>query len=215
MSFGKIIKNGILTENPTFRLVLGMCPTLAISTATVNGIGMGLAATAVLIGSNVLISMLRNVIPSEVRIPAYVVVIAAFVTIVDKLMAAYTPGLHTVLGIYIPLIVVNCIILARAEAFASKQTVGKAFADGLGMGLGFTVALTCIGAIREFLGTGNLMVAKDFGFNGFASWLSANAANALKEVSALIMILPPGAFITLGLVLGFINWLSNRKEAKQ
>lgn len=215
MSFFKIFKNGLLNENPTFRLVLGMCPTLAISTAMVNGIGMGLAATAVLIGSNVLISMLRNVIPSEVRIPAYVVVIAAFVTIVDKLMAAYTPGLHTVLGIYIPLIVVNCIILARAEAFASKQTVGKSFADGLGMGLGFTLALTCLGFIRELLGTGNLLVAKDFGFAGVASWLSANVASALKNASALIMILPPGAFITLGLVLGFINWLSNRKEAKQ
>jgi len=215
MSFGKIIKNGLVTENPIFRLVLGMCPTLAVSTAAINGIGMGLAATAVLIGSNVLISLLRNVIPSEVRIPAYVVVIASFVTIVDKLMAAYIPGLHSVLGIFIPLIVVNCIILARAEAFASKQTVGKAFADGLGMGLGFTLALTCIGAIRELLGTGNLMVAKDFGFDGFASWLSAGVANALKEVSTLIMILPPGAFITLGLVLGFINWLSNRKEAKQ
>lgn len=215
MSFYKIFKNGIISENPTFRLVLGMCPTLAISTAMFNGIGMGLAATAVLIGSNVLISMLRNVIPPEVRIPAYVIVIAAFVTIVDKLMAAYTPGLHAVLGIYIPLIVVNCIILARAEAFASKQTVWGSFADGLGMGLGFTVALACLGFIREILGSGNLLVAKDFGFDGFASWLPTQIATGLNNVKALIMILPPGAFITLGLVLGFINWLSNRKEAKQ
>jgi electron transport complex protein RnfE len=137
LSVIKIIKNGLFKENPTFRLVLGMCPTLAVSVAVVNGIGMGLAATAVLVGSNCLISLLRKVIPTEVRIPCYVVVIAAFVTIVDKLMAAYVPGLHGVLGIFIPLIVVNCIILARAEAFASKNSVGRSLADGLGMGLGF------------------------------------------------------------------------------
>ncbi|HEY8464422.1 MAG TPA: electron transport complex subunit E [Bacillota bacterium] len=207
MSFLKIVKNGIINENPTFRLVLGMCPTLALSVAVFNGIGMGLAATAVLIGSNVLISLLRKVIPEEVRIPCYVVVIAAFVTIVDKLMAAYLPGLHQVLGIYIPLIVVNCIILARAEAFASKQTVGKSFADGLGMGLGFTLALTALGTIRELLGTGTLLVAKDFGFAGFKIFA--------QEKAALIMALPPGAFITLGLVLGGLNWWNGRKEAKQ
>lgn len=205
MGFVKVFKNGIISENPTFRLVLGMCPTLAISTAVINGIGMGLAATAVLIGSNVLISLLRKIIPDEIRIPAFVVVIAAFVTIVDKIMAAYTPGLHSVLGIFIPLIVVNCIILARAEAFASKQGVWKSFADGLGMGLGFTLALTVLSAIREIFGTGAFLVTKDFGFAGIQMFA--------KESAALIMILPPGAFITLGLVLGFINWLSNRKEA--
>lgn len=215
MSFLKIFKNGIVDENPTFRLVLGMCPTLAVTTAMVNGIGMGLAATVVLVGSNMLVSLLRKVIPVEVRIPAFVVIIATFVTIIDKMMAAFVPGLHSVLGIFIPLIVVNCIILARAEAFASKNTVGKAIVDGLGMGLGFTVALTLIGAIREFFGTGNLLVANDFGFGGIAAWFSEGVASMLKEAAALIMILPPGAFITLGLLLGFINWLNNRKEAKQ
>lgn len=207
MSFFKVFKNGIFAENPTFRLVLGMCPTLALSVAVFNGLGMGLAATAVLIGSNMLVSMLRKVIPDEVRIPCYVVVIAAFVTVVDKLMAAYTPGLHQVLGIYIPLIVVNCIILARAEAFASKQTVGRSIADGLGMGLGFTLALCAIATVREILGSGVVLVAKDFGFEGFRLFAKENAAK--------IMALPPGAFITLGLMLGGLNWLNQRKEAKK
>lgn len=207
MNLWKDFKNGILNENPTFRLVLGMCPTLAISLAVVNGIGMGLAATAVLIGSNVIISLLRNVIPKEVRIPCFVVVIAAFVTIVDKLMAAFTPELHKVLGIFIPLIVVNCIILARAEAFASKRPVVNSLIDGLGMGLGFTLALTLIASIRELLGTGTLLVAKDFGFSGIHIFP--------KQFGALLMILPPGAFITLGLVLGGINWLVSRREAKR
>jgi electron transport complex protein RnfE len=206
MSFSKIIKNGIVDENPTFRLVLGMCPTLAVSVAVFNGIGMGLAATVVLIGSNVLVSLLRKVIPDEVRIPCYVIVIAAFVTIVDKLMAAYIPGLHEVLGIFIPLIVVNCIILGRAEAFASKQTVGRALADGLGMGLGFTLALSFLGVIRELFGAGTLLVAKDFGFAGFRIFA--------KEHAAKIMALPPGAFITLGLVLGGLNWFNQRKGGK-
>jgi electron transport complex protein RnfE len=207
LSVIKIIKNGLFKENPTFRLVLGMCPTLAVSVAVVNGIGMGLAATAVLVGSNCLISLLRKVIPTEVRIPCYVVVIAAFVTIVDKLMAAYVPGLHGVLGIFIPLIVVNCIILARAEAFASKNSVGRSLADGLGMGLGFTLALTGLSLIRELLGTGTIMVAKDFGFEGIKLFA--------KDQAALLMILPPGAFITLGLTLGLLNWLAQRKEAKK
>lgn len=206
MGFFKTLKNGIFNENPTFRLVLGMCPTLALSLAVVNGIGMGIAATFVLIGSNVLISALRKIIPDEVRIPVFIVVVAAFVTIVDKMMAAYVPGLHEVLGIYIPLIVVNCIILARAEAFASKNKVSASFADGLGMGLGFTLALMGISAVREILGTGTILVAKDYGFAGFQLFP--------KDYAALIMILPPGAFITLGLMLGFINWLGRRKEAK-
>ncbi len=207
MSFLKIFKNGIFNENPTFRLVLGMCPTLAVSVAVMNGIGMGLAATVVLVGSNILVSLLRNIIPSEVRIPCFIVIIASFVTIVDKLMAAYTPGLHSVLGIFIPLIVVNCIILARAEAFASKQNIWRSLADGVGMGLGFTLALTGLSVVREILGTGTLLVAKDFGFEGIKLFA--------KENAALIMILPPGAFITLGLMLGFINWLSRRKEANR
>jgi electron transport complex protein RnfE len=206
LSFWKIVKNGIFNENPTFRLVLGMCPTLALSVAVFNGIGMGLAATAVLIGSNVLVSLLRKIIPDEIRIPCYVVVIAAFVTVVDKLMAAYTPGLHEVLGIYIPLIVVNCIILARAEAFASKNSVGRSFADGLGMGLGFTLGLCTLGLIRELFGTGTILVARDFGFAGIKLFAKENAIR--------ILALPPGAFITLGLVLGSLNWWSQRKKAK-
>jgi len=207
MGFFKTLKNGIFNENPTFRLVLGMCPTLALSLAVVNGIGMGIAATFVLIGSNVLISALRKITPDEIRIPIFIVVIAAFVTVVDKMMAAYTPGLHEVLGIYIPLIVVNCIIFARAEAFAYKQKISDSLADGIGMGLGFTLSLTAISAVRELLGTGTFFAAKDYGFAGFHLFP--------KDQAALIMILPPGAFITLGLMLGFFNWLSRRKEAKK
>ncbi|HEY8345008.1 MAG TPA: electron transport complex subunit E [Bacillota bacterium] len=202
----KIFKNGVFNENPTFRLVLGMCPTLAVTSAVVNGLGMGLAATVVLVGSNFIISLLRNIIPKEVRIPCYIVVIATFVTIIDKVMAAYTPGLHEVLGIFIPLIVVNCIILARAEAFASKNSIGDSIMDGLGIGLGFTLALMLVGAVREILGTGTLFVAKDFGFSGIELFP--------KEKGALFMILAPGAFVTLGLLLGGINWLSRKKEAK-
>lgn len=207
MGFFKTLKNGIFNENPTFRLVLGMCPTLALSLAVVNGIGMGIAATFVLIGSNVLISALRKITPDEIRIPIFIVVIAAFVTVVDKMMAAYTPGLHEVLGIYIPLIVVNCIIFARAEAFAYKQKISDSLADGIGMGLGFTLSLIAISAVRELLGTGTFFAAKDYGFAGFHLFP--------KDQAALIMILPPGAFITLGLMLGFFNWLSRRKEAKK
>ncbi len=207
MSKWQIFKNGVFNENPIFRLVLGMCSTLAVSSAVVNGLGMGLATTAVLVGSNVIISLLRNVIPKEIRIPAYVVIIATFVTIVDKLMAANTPELHKVLGIFIPLIVVNCIILARAEAFASKNTVGRSAIDGLGMGIGFTLALTVLGAIRELLGTGTVLVAKDFGFSGFSIFP--------KENGILLMVLQPGAFITLGLVLAGINWWARKKEEKK
>ncbi len=207
MSKWQIFKNGVFNENPIFRLVLGMCSTLAVSSAVVNGLGMGLATTAVLVGSNVIISLLRNVIPKEIRIPAYVVIIATFVTIVDKLMAANMPELHKVLGIFIPLIVVNCIILARAEAFASKNTVGKSAIDGLGMGIGFTLALTVLGTIRELLGTGTVLVAEDFGFSGITVFP--------KENGILLMVLQPGAFITLGLVLAGINWWVRKKEERK
>lgn len=207
MNLWRDLRNGIFNENPVFRLVLGMCPTLAVSLAVINGIGMGLAATAVLISSNIIISILRNVIPKEVRIPCFIVVIAAFVTIVDKMMAAFTPDLHRVLGIFIPLIVVNCIILARAEAFASKRPIINSLMDGLGMGLGFTLALAILAAIRELIGTGTIFVARDFGFAGFKLFH--------EDFGAKLMILPPGAFITLGLVLGGINWLVSRREAKR
>ena len=210
MSIKNDLTNGIARENPIFRLVLGTCPTLATSLSVSNGIGMGLAATAVLIGSNAIISALRNVIPDKVRIPAYIVVIAAFVTIVDKVMAAFVPSLHSVLGIFIPLIVVNCIILARAESFASKNPVLNSMADGLGMGMGFTLSLVLMSTIREILGTGKFLVAKDFGFAGFTLFKEAYAAK--------IMISPPGGFITFGLLMALINFISNsitrRREAR-
>lgn len=184
------LKRGIFTENPTFRLVLGMCPTLAVTTLAINGIGMGLATTAVLIGSNMAISALKDVIPSQVRIPSYVVIIAAFVTVVEMLLEAFAYSLYEALGIFLPLIVVNCIILGRAEAYASKHSVGKSALDGLGVGLGFTLSLTVLGIIREFLGAGTV-----FGFQ----LLGDNAD------MATIFSLPPGAFITLGVMMALIN----------
>jgi electron transport complex protein RnfE len=203
----EIFKNGVFNENPTFRLLLGMCSTLAITTAVVNGIGMGLALTLVLVGSNVIIALLRNVIPKEIRIPAYVVVIATFTTIVDKTMAAATPDLHGVLGIFIPLIVVNCIVLARAEAFASKHNTIESTIDGLGMGAGYTVALLVVCVIREFLGTGTLLEAKDFGFDGFYFFPD--------DMGVKLLISPPGAFITLGLLLAGINWYVAKREERK
>ncbi len=187
---------GIWDENPTFRLVLGMCPPLAITTAAVNGIGMGLSTTFVLVFSNIVISLLRNVIPDKVRLPAFIVVIASFVTIVDLIMNGFFHPIHKVLGIFIPLIVVNCIILGRAEAYASKNPVMASTLDGLGMGLGFTLALVLVGSIREALGNGTIFGVTLFG-QGF--------------VPMLVMILPPGAFVTLGLLLGLMNKIEERR----
>ena len=184
---------GLWTENPTFRIVLGMCPTLAITTAAINGIGMGLATTFVLVCSNLAISLVRNIIPSKVRIPAFVVIIASFVTIVDLIMAGFFFELHKSLGIYIPLIVVNCIILGMAEAFACKNPVIYSIADGFGMGFGFTLSITVLGTIRELLGNGSV-----FGL----------AVMGKSYLPFLLVILPPGAFITLGLLLGLMNKLS-------
>ena len=152
----RIVSNGIFAQNPTFRLVLGMCPTLAITTSAFNGLGMGLAATLILICSNALVSLLRKVIPDKVRIPAYVLIIATFVTLLEMILKKFIPTLYSALGIYLPLIVVNCIILARAEAFASSNKVGDSILDGLGMGLGFTLALTCLGFVRELVGSGTI-----------------------------------------------------------
>ncbi|MDO4289452.1 MAG: electron transport complex subunit E [Eubacterium sp.] len=203
---GKIMKdftNGLINENPTFRLLLGMCPTLAVTTSALNGLSMGLATTAVLIGSNVVISALRKVIPDKIRIPAFVVIIASFVTIIGMLMEAYIPVLNAALGLYIPLIVVNCIILGRAEAFAFFNTVPASLADGAGMGLGFTMSLTVLGAVREILGAGSI-----FGLSLFGTGYEP----------VLLMILPPGAFLTLGLGIGLINKiteLSARKKARK
>lgn len=191
----KTFKNGLINENPTFVQLLGMCPTLAVTTSLKNGIGMGLSVTFVLVLSNMIISLLRKAIPKKIRIAAYVVIIATFVTVVDLVLKAYIPSLSKSLGLFIPLIVVNCIILARAEAFASKNTVLKSMADGLGMGIGFTVALAIISAVREILGNGTILD------------IPLGISNP-----AIIMILPPGGFLTLGLILGIINVIKARKE---
>ncbi len=185
----KTLLNGIFKENPTFALVLGMCPTLATTTSAVNGMSMGLATMFVLVCSNVVISLLKNLIPDKVRIPAFIVVIATFVTIVEMLMKAYTPAIYDVLGLFIPLIVVNCIVLGRAEAFAAKNSVGMSALDGIGMGLGFTLSLTVIGIIRELLGTGAC-----FGLNIYPD-----------NYGMLLFVLAPGAFIVLGLLMGLFQ----------
>ncbi len=186
---------GIIKENPTFVLALGLCPTLAVSVSVVNGIGMGIAATFVLLGSNIIISLLRNIIPDRVRIPCFIVVIATFVTINELVMKAYTPALDRALGIYVPLIVVNCIVLGRAEAYAQKEGVINSIFDGLGMGVGFTLALILISGIREFLGSGKLL-----GFTLIKSF-----------EPALMFIMPPGALLVIGLLLAFFNIIKNKK----
>jgi len=193
-----IFKNGLLDENPIFRLMLGLCPTLAVTTSAANGLGMGLAATFVLVCSNIVVALLRNFIPDKVRIPAFIVVIATFVTIVQLLMEAFVPALFESLGLFIPLIVVNCIILGRAESFASKNTVFYSMMDGIAMGLGFTVALLMIASVREILGNGTI-----FGLSLFGA--------SFKPV--MMMILSPGGFLTLGLLLAVVNKIS-KKGAK-
>ncbi len=193
------LKNGIITENPTFVLTLGMCPTLAVTTSAVNGLGMGLTTMAVLALSNMFISMLRKVIPDKVRIPAFIVVIASFVTVVELLLKAYIPFLYDALGLYIPLIVVNCIILGRAEAYASKNDVVSSLFDGIGMGLGFTAALTIIGAVRELIGAGQL-----FGF----------AVMPESYVPCSIFVLAPGAFFVLAVLTAIQNKIKIAGEKK-
>ena len=188
------IYNGVIKENPTFVLMLGMCPTLAVTTSAINGAGMGLASMVVLALSNLMISMLRNFIPDRVRMPAYIVVVASFVTMVQFLMQAYLPALNESLGIYIPLIVVNCIILGRAEAFASKNGPIDSILDGVGIGLGFTLALTAIGAVREVLGSGAI-----FGYSlGIADYMP------------LVFVLAPGAFFVLGYMMVLFNKLAKK-----
>ena len=203
MSFLTVLTRGLIKENPTFRLVLGMCPTLAVTTSLENALGMGIAATFVLICSNAAISALRDVIPATVRIPAYIVVIAAFVTTVDLLMQAYAPALATSLGIFIPLIVVNCIILGRAEAFACKNPVLLSAADGIGMGLGFTGALAIVATIREFIGNGSITL-----------WGKV-ALTDIHSHGIILFVLPAGGFITLGLILAGINRLQTIVAQKQ
>lgn len=192
------LKVGVFVDNPTFMQVLGMCPTLAVTTSAKNAIGMGLTTTAVLICSNTVIALLRKLIPDKIRIPAFVVIIASFVTMMDLLLQAYLPDLHSQLGLFIPLIVVNCLILARAEAYASKNKVLPSLCDGLGMGLGFTVGLGAIGVVREILGAGTL-----FGV----------AVMPRSYDPAIIMILAPGAFFTLGILMALLNgWKARKAE---
>ncbi|MBF0192167.1 MAG: electron transport complex subunit E [Magnetococcales bacterium] len=195
----EIIVNGFWKNNGVFVQMLGMCPTLGVTTSAENGLGMGLATTAVLVGSNMVVSMVRKVIPNDVRIPAFIIIIAAFVTIIDLVMNAFVHDLHKVLGLFIPLIVVNCIILGRAEAFASKNTVVGSILDGVFTGLGFTFALTLLGSIREILGSGQLMGHMVFGTN---------------FQPALGFILPPGAFIALGFILMTYKWINQRTASK-
>ena len=194
----KILTNGFVKNNPTFVQVLGMCPTLATTTSAVNALGMGLATTSVLILSNVVISVIKKFVPDKIRIPSYIVIIASFVTLIDMLMHGFTYELWKTLGLFIPLIVVNCIILGRAESFASKNNVFKSFLDGIGMGLGFTGALLILGIVREFLGNGSI-----FGFQ-------------ITNLKLYAMILPPGAFIALGMLAAFFNYLGtvNFKKKK-
>ena len=195
-----VFVNGIFNENPVFRLVLGTCPVIAVTTSVTNAIGMGMAATLVLLGSNVVISALRSFIPNKVRIPAYMVVISTFVTIIQLLMQAFVPALYEALGIFLPLIVVNCIILARAEAFAGKNAVMPSIADGIGMGIGFTFALILISAVREFFGTGSIM-----GFQLMGA--------SFEPV--LLFILAPGGFLVFGLLLGIINAIADKRKASK
>ena len=193
----KIVKNGIIDENPTFMQVIGMCPTLAVTTSATNGIGMGLATTAVLACSNLIISLIRKIVPDQVRIPCYIIVIATFVTIIQFCLKAFMPDLNASLGLFIPLIVVNCIILARAEAFAAKNGPVASLFDGIGMGLGFTCALTLIGIVREILGAGSV-----FGHT------------ILPEAfpKTIVMILPPGAFFTRAALMIVIKLIRSKKS---
>ena len=196
----KVLTNGLLKENPSLRLVLGTCPTLAVTTLAINGLGMGLAATFVLIGSNIAISALRKVIPDKVRLPAYITVIATFVTILQMLVKAYMPALDTALGVFLPLIVVNCIILGRAEMFASKNGVAASALDGLGMGLGFTATLLVMGTIRELLGAGTL----------FGLQVMPESVDPMT-----VFITPPGGFFVFGVLMALVIWIeiktNNRK----
>ena len=196
---GRIFMNGVLTENPTFRLVLGTCPTLAVTTSAINGLGMGAAATFVLLGSNMAISALRKVIPDKVHLPCYITIIATFVTLVQMIVQAYAPALDTALGVYLPLIVVNCIILGRAEMFACKNNVVDSALDGLGMGLGFTLALTLMATVREILGSG--------------TWLGIQIIP--KSVpNFTLMTSAPGGFFTFGCLMALVVWFETKTDNK-
>ena len=194
----KVLMNGIVKENPTFVLLLGMCPTLGTTSSAINGMGMGLATMFVLICSNIVISSIKKLVPDMVRIPIFIVVIASFVTVLQMVMQAYVPALYATLGLFIPLIVVNCILLGRAEAFAAKNNPVASFFDGLGMGLGFTIALTLLGGVREFLGTGKIF----------------NITIMPEQYGMLIFVLAPGAFIVLGYLIAIVNRLKKAYPLK-
>jgi len=196
----KTFTNGIFGNNPVMKQVLGLCPALAVTTSAINGIAMGLATTAVLIGSNSVVSLVKNLIPTKVRIPAYIVIIASFVTVVDLVMNAYVHDLHKVLGLFIPLIVVNCVVLGRAESFASKNGLFSSILDAVGTGLGFTLALLVLGGVREILGNGSIM-----GFDLFGAGFKPS----------IVMILPPGAFIALGFLMMMYKFVEERKRVKR
>lgn len=209
-----IFFNGLVKENPTFVLTLGMCPTLAVTTSAINGLGMGLTTTAVLVLSNVIISLLRHVIPNRVRIPAFIVIVASFVTMAELLLEGFIPSLYSALGIYIPLIVVNCIILGRAESFASKNSMIPSFFDGLGMGLGFTVALTAIGVVRELLGAGEI-----FGISVINNVLAVvsgvlGKSEPIEYVPISIFVLAPGAFFVLAALTALQNRVKRKMQEK-
>jgi electron transport complex protein RnfE len=206
MSLGKIFSTGVIRENPVLFQLIGMCPILAVTTSIVNGVGMGVAVIFVLTFSNLLVSTLRKVIPTNIRIPCFIIIIASFVTIVDLVMQAYAPELSKSLGLFIPLIVVNCVILARAEAFAFRNPVLPSVVDGLGMGIGFTFALVLLASIREFLGTGAILA-------GFAPYVGQDIAVQIIPVdyAALVMIMPPGAFITLGFLIAIFKKFASQK----
>ena len=200
MSVGKTFLKGIYVDNPVFRLMLGLCPVLAVSTSVNNALGMGAAASFVLISSNFVISTIRNLVPPKIRIPIFIVIIATFVTIVDMVMQAKQYELHKDLGIFIPLIVVNCIILGRAEAFASRNRILYSILDGIGMGIGFTLALVIIATFREILGNG--------------TWLGIQLlSSSFKPVKLLVM--APGAFLTIGFLIGLFNWIEHRRKVCQ
>ncbi len=203
---GDFVK-GLWEEMPLSRIMLGLCPTLAVTTSAVNGVGMGVATAFVLISSNIMVSIFRKIIPDMIRIPAFIIVIASFVTVTDLMMAAFVPELHQALGIFIPLIVVNCLVLARAEAFASKNTIIRSISDGLGMGIGFTMVLALLGSLREILGNG--------------TWFDIPVLTGIMELfnyeyqPMIVMILPPGAFIGLGLLVAFVNMIEEKRKVRK
>ncbi len=199
-SLGKELTKGILKENPTLVMLLGMCPTLAVTTQAANGIGMGLATTFVLLGSNIVISALRNVIPDKVRIPSFIVIIASFVTLIGFLLEGFVPDLYESLGIYLTLITVNCIIFGRAEMFASKNGIGASACDAIGMGIGFTIALFLMGSIREIIGAGQ--------------WMGMDIP-VLHDNPMLLFIMPAGGFFTLGMIIAAVNKIANKKPPQE